>query len=101
MKRVTFTDDDGYTHTSLVRDTDTDPAAGLLQSGPDLRQLDWDEIARNIHNKLVERGLIYLKDVQIRQNEFNQIILASVGKRIFALYQEQESTTNGTVQNSR
>lgn len=101
MKKVTFTDDNGYNHHSLVRDGDTDPSTGILQSPPDLRRLDWEEMARVIHNKLLERDLINLKDVQIRQNEFNQIILASVGKRIFALYQEQESTNNGTVQNSR
>lgn len=89
MKLVTYTDENGFNHNSLLRDGDTDPAAGLLQSPPDLRQLDWEEIARVIHNKLLERGLLTLKDVQIRSTEFNQIILASVGKKILALYQQE------------
>lgn len=89
MKKVIYTDENGFNHNSLLRDSDTDPAAGLLQSPPDLRQLDWDEITRIIHNKLLERGLLTIKDVQIRNNEFNQIILASVGKKIFALYQQE------------
>lgn len=90
MKELTFTDKDGFNHKSLVRDTDTDPSVGILKSPPDLRQLDWQEISRNIHNALLERDLITIQDVQIRSTEFNQIILAKVGKRIFALYQEAE-----------
>lgn len=90
MKLLTFTDDNGYSYKSLVRDNDTDPSIGLIQSPPDLRQLDWEAIAKNIHNALLERGLLTIQDVQIRSTEFNQIILAKVGKKIFSLYQEQE-----------
>ena len=90
MKSVTYTDQNGYNHNSLLRDADTDPSIGILQSPPDLRQLNWEEIARTIHNALLERGLLTVHDVQIRNNEFNQIILAKVGKKIFALYQQQE-----------
>lgn len=93
MKLLTYTDSDGFTYQSLVRDNDTDPSIGLIQSPPDLRQLDWDAIARNIHNALLERELLTIQDVQIRSAEFNQIILAKVGKRIFALYQQQEQET--------
>jgi hypothetical protein len=89
LRQVIYTDEGGYNHSSLVRDGDTDPSIGLLQSPPDLRQLDWEEIARTIHNALLERGLITLKDVQIRSTEFNQIIMAKVGKKIFALYQQE------------
>lgn len=89
MKKVTFTDGNGYNHNSIIRDNDTDPTLGIIQSPPDLRQLDWDEMARNIHNALLERGLLTIKDVQVRNNEFNQIILAKVGKKIFALYQQE------------
>lgn len=90
MKLLTFTDPDGYSHKSLVRDTDTDPSIGLIQSPPDLRQLDWEAIAKNIHNALLERELFTIQDVQIRNAEFNQIILAKVVKQIYRLYQDQE-----------
>lgn len=89
MKLVTFTDQNGYNHKSLLRDNDTDPAIGLLQSPPDFTQLDWNEIARNIHNALLDAGLLTVNDVQIRQADFNKIILAKVGKKIFALYQQE------------
>ena len=41
MKLVTFEDGNGYKHKSLIRDNDTDPSIGLLQSPPDIDQLDW------------------------------------------------------------
>lgn len=89
MKLVTFTDSDGYRHKSLVRDGDTDPSIGLIQSPPDLRQLDWTEIARQIHNKLLERGLLTLKDIQVRNSEFNQVVMSTVVRPIHGLYQEE------------
>lgn len=88
MKLVTFTDPNGFNHKSLIRDNDSDPAIGLIQTVPDLTRLDWEAMARSIHNKLVERELFTLKDVQERNVEFNQVIMATVVKPIFALYQE-------------
>lgn len=89
MKLLTFTDSDGFNHASLVRDNDSDPLLGLIQSPPDVRELDWEQIKRNIHNKLLERGLLTLSDVQIRNVEFNQVIMSSVVKPIFGLYQKE------------
>lgn len=98
MKLLTFTDDEGYNHKSLVRDNDTDPSIGLIQSPPDLRQLDWEAIARNIHNALLEREIFTIQDAQIRSTELSQIILAKVVKPIYALYQEQEQETENATQ---
>ena len=91
MKQVTYTDSDGLKYLSLMRDIDTDPAQGILQSPPDVRALDWNVIQVTIHNQLLERGLLTLKDIQIRQNEFNQIVLAAVAKPLARLYQNGES----------
>lgn len=95
MKLLTFTDADGFSHKSLVRDNDTDPSIGLIQSPPDLRQLDWEAIVKNIHNALLERELFTIQDVQIRSTEFNQIILAKVVKPIFHLYQKEQDPEQG------
>jgi hypothetical protein len=91
MKIMNYSDNNGYHYKSLVRDGDFDPSIGILQAPPDLRQLDWEMIVRNIHNELLARGLITLQDVQIRNIEFNQLIMAKVVKPIYALYQQQES----------
>lgn len=92
MKEVTYTDANGYKHKSLVRDTDTDPSIGLLKSPPDLEQLDWYVIKLTLHNLLLDKGIITLEDAQSRPNEFNQCVLAAVGKPLFKLYQQQENS---------
>lgn len=89
MKLLIYSDSDGYNQASLVRDTDSNPTLGLLQSPPDIRQLDWEQIKKDIHNKLLERGLITLRDIQIRNVEFNQVVMSSVVKPIFGLYQKE------------
>lgn len=89
MKKVFFTRD-GFNYASLIRDNDTDPSTGIIQSPPDLRQLDWNSIQRNLHNALLEHNLLTLKDIQIRQNEFNKIVLSAVGKPLMNLYQEDK-----------
>jgi hypothetical protein len=89
LKKVVFTDKDGLKRLSILRDKDNDPEAGIIQSPPDLSQLDWQVIVKNIHNGLMEHELITLKDVQIRGAEFNKIIMAAVVKPIFGLYQQE------------
>lgn len=90
MKQVIYTDQNGLQHKSILRDGDTDPSIGLLQSPPDILSLDWEGIAKTIHNKLLEANLLTIQDIQIRSADFNKIILATVGKRIYALYQNGE-----------
>jgi hypothetical protein len=60
MKIVIWKDKHGYKHRSLLRDTDRDDQAayGVPQDPPDLNQIDWEEVKKEIHNHLVEKGLI-------------------------------------------
>lgn len=95
MKLLTFEDGNGYKHKSLVRDNDTDPSIGILQSPPDLEQLDWHVIKVTLHNMLLEKGFVTLADIQNRTNEFHQCVLSAVGKPLFRLYQ-QETNSNGS-----
>lgn len=89
MKNLIYTDQLGYNFLSLVRDTDTDPSIGILSGPPHLNQIDWQDIGRELHNKLLEKGFYTLKDIQQRQADFNQIILSVIGRKIFRLYQEE------------
>ena len=89
MKELTYTDANGFKHKSLVRDTDTDPSIGLLKSPPNLDQLDWYVIKLTLHNLLLDRGIITLEDAQLKSNEFNQCVLAAVGKPLFKLFQQE------------
>lgn len=81
----------GRKHKSLIRNGDTDPTIGLIQSPPDLTQLDWQAIQVNLHNALLDKGIITLSDAQSRVNDFNQCVLAAIGKPLFRLYQQENS----------
>lgn len=89
MKLVSFQDDDGRRHKSLIRNNDTDPTIGLIQSPPDLSQLDWRAMEVNLHNALLDKGILTLSDAQSRVSDFNQCVLAAIGKPLFGLYQKE------------
>jgi hypothetical protein len=91
MRRVTWTDDRGYKHSSLVRDGDPDEMApqGILQDPPNLDNLDWEGIKRDLHNHLVDIGLISWRNVQEIRG-MRGAILSSMKKRLVYLYREAE-----------
>lgn len=94
---VKWTDQEGFNHLSLLRESDPDDLApsGVVQSPPDLRSLDWQAIVKELHNLLVERGLITWRDVQISQNGVNAVITTVLKKKIIDLYKLQEAKENG------
>jgi hypothetical protein len=92
MKKVTWTDRDGYKHCSLVRDEDPGdyPERGILQDPPNLDSLDWEGVKRDLHNALVDRGLYTWMDVQRREG-LRGAILSAMKKRLISLYREEPS----------
>ena len=74
----------------------SDAQKGILLDPPDLTRLDWEEIVRDLHNLLVKRGLITIKDVNELQT-LNNTILLVIAPRISELYRE---TTNNNEQNN-
>jgi hypothetical protein len=97
LKLVKWIDKDGFNHLSLLRESDPDSLApsGIVQSPPDLRGLDWVAIVRELHNLLVDRGLITWKDVQVSQNGVNTAIVAVLKNKIINLYKLQEVKKDG------
>lgn len=88
MKKVTWTDKDGYRHISLLRDIDPD---GLAQSGiscdpPFIDQLDWQAIKKEIWNLIIDRGITDLSDLSGLRNA----IITPIYKRMIALYRSNE-----------
>lgn len=94
MKLVTYESSNGRKRRSLIRDNDTDPSIGLLQSPPDIEQLDWELIKTTLHNLLLEKGILTMSDAQNKSSEFNQCVLVAVAKPLMRLYQ-QESNNDG------
>lgn len=66
MKRVKWTDKYGYRRVSEIRDDDPDSLApaGVPVDIIDLRKLDWKEIAKELHNDLVDADLYTWDNVQ-------------------------------------
>lgn len=96
MRTVIWTDKGGYKHRSLVRDTDPDSAAhmGVPLDPPDLSQLDWDGVQRDIHNRLVDMGLHDYQDVLVAQTGITSAINSALKRRILELYKQQREANN-------
>jgi hypothetical protein len=91
MKNVVWTDEDGYKRVSLLRDRDPDHMApeGIPLTPPDLSQLDWEEMKRELHNSLVDKKLFTWDDVQREQNGVSSAILSVMKRRMIALYRRK------------
>jgi len=92
LKIVNWTDEDGFNHRSLLKDSDHDSLAprGIPQDPPDVRRLNWRAIQKNIHNELLNRGLLTFEDVQERGNEVSAVIKAALLRPIIRLYREKD-----------
>lgn len=88
MRKVIWIDESGHKRVSLVRDTDPDSMAqaGVPVGPPDINELDWDGIKRELNNLLVDRGLLTYRDVQAAQNGITSSVLAVLKRRIVNLY---------------
>lgn len=88
MKLVRWTDDRGYDHLSLLRDSDPDHMAslGIPADPPNLDLLDWEEIKRDLHNELVSRELVDWKTVQQAGDGVTGAILAAIRRKVILLY---------------
>lgn len=60
IKRVTYTDEHGWKRCSLVRESDGESEGkyGIPIGPPDLGRLNWDDIAKEINNTLVDMGVV-------------------------------------------
>ena len=89
MKPVIYTDKNGYIRRSLVRDTDdeSDGEFGIPYGPPDVRQIDWEALSKEIHNTLASSGLFTWQDVQ--QSSVGITAATSILKReLIRLYRE-------------
>jgi len=101
MKLVEWTDEVGWKHLALLRDGDPDDMAtqGISRDPPDINQLNWDEIKRDLHNELVNRRLSDWRDVQKRQGDLTGAVQAVLRRRLKLLYNisynKTKEVTNG------
>jgi hypothetical protein len=91
LKLVNWVDENGCKRRSLIRDSDPEHTAnhGIHKDIPNLDELDWDRLRRNLHNNLFDNNLFTREDVQKSQNGITNAILATFRKEIVYLYRRQ------------
>lgn len=96
MRMVIIEDRFGYKRAYWVKNEDPDSAAeeGIPLNPPNLDLLEWEEVKRDLHNMLVDRGLFTWMDVQKAQNGVTAAILASMKKKLIAIYRNREVERN-------
>lgn len=98
MKRVITKDDRGWKHAHLIKNQDPESLAqviGIPSDPPDLSQLDWNQIRRDLHNALIDRELFTWADVQKAQTGISSAILDALRHPIVALYRNREQKQIG------
>lgn len=88
MKIVDWEDNKHHKHRSLLRDRDPETYAdrGVPVGPPNIEELDWEGIARDLNNELFNRGLFNWDDVQRDGNGLTGAILSAVRIRLINLY---------------
>lgn len=89
MRLVNWTDKRGHTFRMIVPDNAGDEQAkfGIQNGPPDLDQLDWESIKKEINGALVAHGLYTWDDIQADPNGVG--VALSIFKRyLIALYRE-------------
>lgn len=94
MRTVRWVDSRGKRHVSEVRDNDPDSMGpkGIRHDPPDVEQIDWEAVKRDLHNALLDMGLITSEDITRQQVGVTSAILGVMRKRVVALYAPVKET---------
>jgi hypothetical protein len=92
MRLVKWTDDDGYKHQSWLKDHEPASLAceGILNDPPSLDQIDWQEVQKVIHNRLVDQDIKNWDDITRHQNAVTSIVNSTIKRYIIALFRRSE-----------
>ena len=90
MRTVEWTDDQGYMRRRSIPDSDPDEFAmmGIPDEPPNLDDLDWVEIRRDLHNQLMARKIYTWKDVARAQVGVTAAVRAALVRPLLQLYKE-------------
>ena len=92
MKEVVWIDDDGIKHRSFITEamTDSDAPLGYISDPPDvINEIDWREVARDLQNNLVDRGLFTYRQMRTSQNGLSGAVLAALKRKVIELYRRK------------
>lgn len=88
MRLVEWQDEGGYKHLSLVRDGDPDEMAphGISRDPPDVGELDWQQVRKDLHNLLIDLRLSDWRDVQMSKDGITSAVLGALRRPLSRLY---------------
>ena len=91
MKLIKYTDNAGFKRRSLIKDTDSEDDAqyGVPAGPPDLRQLDWAQLKRDMSNALADQELWTLQDLQ--RSQIGVTVATNVLKRALIMLYRQDA----------
>lgn len=91
MRVVTYKDEKGFIWRRLVRDHDSDSRAplGIPVGPPDLNQMDWEGMKKEMNNYLAEAGIFTWDDLQRHQPQFLGVVNI-VKRHLILLYRDSE-----------
>ena len=91
MKTVIYEDQQGFKRRSLVKDSDESEQGeyGIPSGPPDVRLLDWEEIARDVNNALVHMEAFTYVDLQ-GSPEAVQAATNVLKRALISLYKQEE-----------
>jgi hypothetical protein len=92
MKKIIYEDETGFKNVALIRDSDPDTMApqGIPCGPPDIRELDWDLIWREINNLLVDRGFTNLQSLNI--GGLDNSIITPIKRKLLEAYRNKEKS---------
>lgn len=94
MRKVQWVDENGWKHVSWLKDNEPDSKApeGLSHDPPDINRIHWDEIKKEIHNRMVDMELNSWSEVVKHQNALTSIITGAVKRHLVFLFREGEKS---------
>jgi hypothetical protein len=92
MRHVLYTDRNGYTRRALIRDEDGDEMAssGIPAGPPNLEDIDWEAIKREINQQFVSLGIFTWDDVQ-HSSVGLQAICTVVKRHVAASFRQDQA----------
>lgn len=91
MRIIQKIDENGYKHLYYIKDIDLDTAKGIPADPPNINELDWDAIKREIHNALIDARLIQLQNIRRSNSGLDNILLKPIKRRLIELYRSIEN----------
>jgi hypothetical protein len=96
MKLIHWTDFNGYLRCSMLRDEDDErfPERGVPVEPPPVQEMI-EEAAKDLHNELMQRGLVTMRDIENSGNALTGAILSVFRTRLITLYKLRERKQDG------